>query len=456
MITLININELYPHPDNPRKDIGDISELAESIKVSGILQNLTVVKGHTLSHDEWVDLSREYNKKPSEELRLRMNSRKSDDGYTVIIGHRRLAAAKLAGLTELPCVISEMDQKTQVGTMLLENMQRSDLTIYEQAQGFQMMIDFGDTIESISEKTGFSKSTVRRRVKLLDFDRDKLIASLDRGATLFDYEELYQIKDKALRDEVLDSIGTVNFRWKLNNALEKEKKQENYEMLINRLNTFAERVDSATGYIYIRYIDTDKSEIDIPSDAGERKYFYTGSAYGIQLYAEETAADIAADKEKERTRRAKDERISGLKELGRAAFLSRKKFIDEFSGLKRKQPLIMDFAARVMFNIGSQWSKFDYGLFEDLTSIKLDEDSEIDWDSVNKPTDISPERMLLVTAYCMTGDSESEKYYDWNGVYNENEDLDKIYAALEKLGYETSDEEKAWRDGTHEVYAYEG
>lgn len=456
MITLININELYPHPDNPRKDIGDISELAESIKVSGILQNLTVVRGHRMSDDEWAAVCREYSENPSEDIRAKMNSRRSEGGYTVIIGHRRMAAAKLAGLTELPCVISEMDQKTQIGTMLLENMQRSDLTIYEQAQGFQMMIDFGDSIESISEKTGFSKSTVRRRVKLLDFDRDKFIASLDRGANLFDYEELYQIKDLELRNEVLDSVGTVNFRWNLNNALKKEEKQANYEKLIEQLNTFAERVDSATGYMYIRYINTDKSEIDVPSDAGERKYFYTGSACGIQLYAEETAADIAADEEEERKRRMRDERIARLKELSRAAFLSRKKFIDEFSGLKQKMPLIMDFAAGIMFNIGIQWNNFNYDLFEDLTRIRLEDDSENDWDSINKPANISPERMLLITAYCMTGDGETERYYDWNGVYHDNEDLDKMYTALEKLGYETSDEEKAWRDGTHEAYAYEG
>lgn len=55
--------------------------------------------------------------------------------------------------------------------MLLENMQRSDLTVYEQAQGFQMMLDLGESISDISEKTGFSETTVRRRVKLLELDQ---------------------------------------------------------------------------------------------------------------------------------------------------------------------------------------------------------------------------------------------------------------------------------------------
>lgn len=73
----------------------------------------------------------------------------SADNYTVVIGHRRLAAAKLAGLTELPCVITEMSDKDQVATMLLENMQRSDLTVYEQAHGMQMLMDLGDTITGI-------------------------------------------------------------------------------------------------------------------------------------------------------------------------------------------------------------------------------------------------------------------------------------------------------------------
>ena len=76
MLTEIKIEKLYPHPQNPRKDIGDISELAESIKNQGIFQNLTVIKGGA-------------------------GVPEGEDGYTVIIGHRRLAASKLAGLETL-------------------------------------------------------------------------------------------------------------------------------------------------------------------------------------------------------------------------------------------------------------------------------------------------------------------------------------------------------------------
>lgn len=169
-IVMLPIDTLNPHPDNPRKDIGDVSELAESIKANGVLQNLTVVPYFSPVHQRIINGS-----------------------YTVIIGHRRLAAAKLAGLTELPCVIANMSEKEQLSTMLTENMQRADLTVYEQAQGFQLMLDLGSSVDEIASDTGFSQSTIRRRVKLLDLDKEKFKKSVERGATLMDYAKLDQI-----------------------------------------------------------------------------------------------------------------------------------------------------------------------------------------------------------------------------------------------------------------------
>lgn len=107
-LVMLPVDRLHPHPDNPRKALGDLTELAESIKANGIFQNLTVVPDDPTS---------------------------SYTTFTVIIGHRRLAAAKLAGLTSVPCVITEMSPDEQVATMLAENMQRNDLSVYEQAIG---------------------------------------------------------------------------------------------------------------------------------------------------------------------------------------------------------------------------------------------------------------------------------------------------------------------------------
>lgn len=156
-IVEIKVANLHPHPDNPRKNIGDISELEESARKNGIMQNLTVMPIDAL------------NKEPEEQTEAEKMSLKSD--FIVLIGHRRLAAAKEAGLEYVPCrIISKISRKEQVGIMLEENMQREDLTIYEQAQGFQMMLDLGETEESIAEKTGFSRTTVHRRLNIAKLD----------------------------------------------------------------------------------------------------------------------------------------------------------------------------------------------------------------------------------------------------------------------------------------------
>ena len=112
MIQDIAIEQLDIHPQNVRKVYTDIDELAESIKARGVMQNLTVV--------------------PNPDKK---------DHYLVVIGNRRLTAARKAGLKTMPCSVVEMTEKEQISTMLLENMQRSDLSVSEQAQGFQLMLD---------------------------------------------------------------------------------------------------------------------------------------------------------------------------------------------------------------------------------------------------------------------------------------------------------------------------
>lgn len=169
------VDRLVPHQNNPRKDLGDLTELADSIKKNGIMQNLTVVDN-------------------------------GNGEYTVIIGHRRCAAAKLAGAKTVPCAIVEMSEKEQLATMLAENMQRADLTIIEQAEGIQLMLDLGESVSDIAEQTGLSESTVRRRKRLMEFDRDELKAAEQRGATLADYAKLDEIEPQ-YRDEALKAIG---------------------------------------------------------------------------------------------------------------------------------------------------------------------------------------------------------------------------------------------------------
>lgn len=182
-IVMIPRELLTPHPDNPRKDLGDISELRESIREHGIMQNLTVVP----------------------------ETEEQGDGYRILIGHRRFAASE-GIVDELPCVVAKgLTDREQVGIMLCENMQRSDLTYLEQAHGFQMMMDLGDTIETISEKTGFSKATVKHRLAINELD-PKAIEEAKKWfqPTLSDFIALEKVKDIDKRNEILESAANSN------------------------------------------------------------------------------------------------------------------------------------------------------------------------------------------------------------------------------------------------------
>lgn len=203
----ISIELVKVHPNNVRKTYNDIEELAESIKAKGILQNLTVVPD------------------PQEPGK-----------YLTVIGNRRLTAARMAGLETVPCIVSDMDEKEQTSVMLLENIQRSDLTVYEQAQGFQMMLDLGETEDTIAEKTGFSKKTVRHRLNIAKLDSKTLMEKERQDGyqlSLTDLYELEKIKDVKIRDKILkDSTDSRDLARRAINAQKEQKRQENMKLYV--------------------------------------------------------------------------------------------------------------------------------------------------------------------------------------------------------------------------------
>ena len=93
-ITYIPIRQLYPHPDNPRKELGDLTELAASIRENGIFQNLTVIPGHYMTAEEYADsVAADGGSRQSAMAVWNPKIMWSSDDYTIIIGHRRAAAA---------------------------------------------------------------------------------------------------------------------------------------------------------------------------------------------------------------------------------------------------------------------------------------------------------------------------------------------------------------------------
>lgn len=437
MIQMININKLHPHPDNPRKDLGDLTELIESIKAQGILQNLTVV--------ELANYEKGY--------------------YRIVIGHRRFEAAKCAGLTELPCVISTMDYKTQVGTMLLENMQRSDLTVYEQASGIQMMMNLGETVHSISEKTGFSQTTIRRRTKLLELDQDKFKKSVERGATLMDYIELEKISDIELRNEVLEHVGTGNFQWKLKNAIEEEKNRLKRKLFIDQLVKFAKQIDDSSGLQYVTsYYTSQDSEVEIPGDANTVEYFFVISPYGsITLYKKQDIQEETYDNsEWEEKQKRRKEIGDALNEKSKQAYNLRFDFIKSISNTVAKKHIEAIVEALLWEVIDSYSYNIDFVEYANIFNITLKElddneeleDEEIDqihFNTIKEHIKVCPELHFLVITYFML-DGINESYKDWSNKHKNNETLNTVYNMLEKLGYPKSDEEQALSDGTHELF----
>ena len=420
MIQNINVKNIYAHPNNPRKDLGDLTELAASIKTSGILQNLTVV--------------------PSDAEGYR---------YTIIIGHRRFAAAKLAGLTEVPCAIANMDEKQQLATMLLENMQRSDLTTYEQAQGFQMMMNLGESVSDISAKTGFSETTVRKRVNLLKLDGTKFKAAEARGARLQDYIELDKIEDSELKNSVLDKIGTSNFEYALKSAIDKEKTEKNRTALIAELETFAVRVDNRDGLMYNQGFCSPYSmrAYSRPDDAGTEKYYFTVSQYSIGLYKERTQTDTSVNTEADKAQQELRERRARLAEISARAYHLRIDFVREFTSAKKHSVDISEFAVKMLLE---GYVRVSDDIITEMLDIHLDSRENLQFEHISDAFADSPERILLMAIYS-AADASHHKYYDSFLHHCENEELDTVYDFLVKLGYQMSDDELALREGTHEL-----
>lgn len=182
---------LHPHPHNPRRDVGDLTELADSIRAHGIRQNLLVVPDP--DH-------------PGE--------------FRIVIGHRRAAAAALAGVTAIPAVVdSSLGDAEQLELMLLENLQRTDLTAVEEADGYQGLLDLGVGARAIAKRTGRSERTITSRLRLLTLPeaaREKVHthqATLDDALALAAFDG-----DEDLREDLVDTFGASGFTHRLEAA----------------------------------------------------------------------------------------------------------------------------------------------------------------------------------------------------------------------------------------------
>jgi ParB family transcriptional regulator, chromosome partitioning protein len=149
---MIPISKIHPNPDQPRKALGDLSELTQSVKEKGVLEPLLV----------------------------RYMPR--EDAYYIISGERRYHASKAAGLHELPCIEKIADDAETLELALIENLQRKDLTAFEEADGlFRLAEQFDYTHDDIAKKIGRARSSVTESLSIRNIPNSIRKTCLEKG-----------------------------------------------------------------------------------------------------------------------------------------------------------------------------------------------------------------------------------------------------------------------------------
>lgn len=489
-IRMIPTEQLHHHPENPRKGLGDLTELADSIRTNGIMQNLTVIRGHMMSMDEYVAMARaEGVDKVAAIGTYTPENAWTAEGYTVVIGNRRMEAAKAAGLAEVPCAVSDMDHRTQISTMLMENMQRADLTVYEQAQGFQMMMDLGFSPKEIGEKTGFSEKTVRDRIKFTKFNQKNFESAVKNGATLIDMLEISKLESKADQNDAMKAVGTNNFRQVLNRKLGDQKYGKNCE----RLGKIAQEEgirEIPDGEIVWRNFDSQGTPTGtyenedkirkairkaVKANDGKQVFYQFGRGWDsddakLELYtrkeieAKEPSEEEKAQRERERARQKK---LREVKKMWAEAYQLRTSFIREYSVNVNGTGMSMIGKVIIRYALSQQeaWGKkplparhdWQEKYIRDVLGIKQEEyeDSRSIWEIVEEKG--IPVIRAALAWFCGGGvldcdTPESGSYYYYDGSFRENRGIVKRYDFLKEVGYEMSDMEIQLMDGTHPIY----
>jgi ParB family chromosome partitioning protein len=185
-VALLDPRVLQPHPRNVREDLVDLDGLTASIAAQGVIEPLSVIQ-------------------------------LEDSSYMLVTGHRRAAAAIAAGVDQVPCVIrrdlsvdavSDLVQAEHVGTMLAENLQRSGLTVVEEAHGVQTMLDLGLDLAAVSARTGLDRTRVAKAAGVARLAPGAAAAVAVAGLTLDQAAVVARFEDSAdVVEDLVEAAG---------------------------------------------------------------------------------------------------------------------------------------------------------------------------------------------------------------------------------------------------------
>lgn len=165
-VQYIPLGRIRPNPQQPRRSFDEegLAELAASIRSCGILQPLTV--------------------------------RRAGEGYELVAGERRLRAARIAGLREVPCLVSQVGEEDSALLALMENLQRRDLDCWEEAQAIARLISrYGLSQEEAARRLGRAQPTVANKLRLLRLPEDVRALLRENGLTERHARALLRLQD---------------------------------------------------------------------------------------------------------------------------------------------------------------------------------------------------------------------------------------------------------------------
>lgn len=441
----IDIKKLRQHPKNVRKSYDGIEELAASVRENGILQNLTVVPDPA-----------------------------TDGYYLVVIGNRRLLAAREAGLDKVPCRVEEnMGEGEQIATMLLENMQRKNLNLIEESKGVQMTLDLGFDIDELSKKTGLSKKSLKERKKIADLDLDysEVPEETMKQITIADMEKLAGVRDEEARQEILKTVGSDDFAYNITKQVNKERCELWKNCMKGLLKGKAEEVFQSLAYGEYEesdyYYESDREKKFPEFDDDHRYVYYFNNATMMILYSINKADDTAeADAELEEEddsayvkvleeRKQKQKRAEARSEEERTLLAMRKNYMM----CKTEQKSLP--YNRLLYWVTYCWvgsEDIDDELYAELIG-KTEEELEVyDFNALDAARDAEFDPVNVIKLIYAALESRwhmSNLPCDFSGHFVDDfkaESWQTMYNFLEECGYKVSKREWAIVGGTSDLY----
>lgn len=256
-VSTVRISEIEPNKDQPRRVFDDaaLQELADSIREHGVLQPIIV--------------------RPL-----------AGGGYQIVAGERRWRASRLAGLVEIPAIVKEADDTLTMEMALIENLQREDLNILEEAQGYKALMELhGLTQEQVAKRVGKSRPVVANALRILNLPQ-RVQALVAQGSISPGHARvLAGVQDKATAETLANRIVSEGLSVREIERLSQSNKQTS-------TNTAGKKKGSSWGENYYK-----EMEIALQNALGRRVKITTKSNGGtleLEFFSKEDLSDLVA------------------------------------------------------------------------------------------------------------------------------------------------------------------